>query len=161
MKGSENSGQRKKQAAEFSEGKGQRKAAKFSEKNGQRKAAKFSEKNGQRKAAKFSEKNGQRKTAKFSEKNGQRNSAKKNGQRKAAEFSEKKQAAEFLKIPTRTTIICVVPHLRPTHRCRLGCRAHLTAGKSVEIMRIDYTVLSVYCGKRSYMNEHEPVKNQM
>ena len=58
MKGSENSGQRKKQAAEFSEGKGQRKAAKFSEKNGQRKAAKFSEKNGQRKTAKFSEKKG-------------------------------------------------------------------------------------------------------
>ena len=56
MKGSENSGQRKKQAAEFSEGKGQRKAAKFSEK----KAAKNSEiqrkKNGQRKAAEFSEK---------------------------------------------------------------------------------------------------------
>ena len=46
MKGSENSGQRKKQAAEFSEGKGQRKAAKFSEKNGQRKAAKLSEKKG-------------------------------------------------------------------------------------------------------------------
>ena len=44
MKGSENSGQRKKQTAEFSEGKGQRKAAKFSEKNGQRKTAKFSEK---------------------------------------------------------------------------------------------------------------------
>ena len=139
MKGSENSGQRKKQAAEFSEGKGQRKAAKFSEKNGQRKTAKFSEKKGSEI---------------------QRNSAKKNGQRKAAEFSEKKQAAEFLKIPTRTTIICVVPHLRPTHRCRLGCRAHLTAGKSVEIMRTDYTVLSVCCGKCSYMNEHEPIKNQ-
>ena len=46
MKGSENSGQRKKQTAEFSEGKGQRKAAKFSEKNGQRKTAKFSEKKG-------------------------------------------------------------------------------------------------------------------
>ena len=139
MKGSENSGQRKKQTAEFSEGKGQRKAAKFSEKNGQRKAAKFSEKNGQRKTAKFSEK---------------KRAAKGSGiQRK------KKQAAELLKIPTRTTIICVVPH-RPTHRCRLGCRAHLTAGKSVEIMRTDYTVLSVYCGKRSYMNEHEPIKNQ-
>ena len=57
MKGSENSGQRKKQAAEFSEGK---RAAKFSEKNGQRKAAKFSEKKQaakkQRKAAEFSEK---------------------------------------------------------------------------------------------------------
>ena len=51
MKGSENSGQRKKQAAEFSEGKGQRKAAKFSEKNGQRKTAKFS---GKKKAAKGS-----------------------------------------------------------------------------------------------------------
>ena len=109
-----------------------------------------------------------KKAAKFSEENGQQNSAKKRaakfsekkGQRKAAEFSEKKQAAEFLKIPTRTTIICVVPHLRPMHRCRLGCRAHLTAGKSVEIMRTDYTVLSVYCSKRSYMNEQEPTKNQ-
>ena len=67
MKGSENSGQRKKQAAEFSEGKGQRKAAKFSEKNGQRKTVKFSKKNGQRKAAEFSEKNRQRKAAEFSE----------------------------------------------------------------------------------------------
>ena len=136
MKGSENSGQRKKQTAEFSEGKGQRKAAK-------KRTAKSSE---------IQRKKGQQNSAKFSEKK---------GQRKAAEFSEKKQAAEFLKIPTRTTIICVVPHLRPTHRCRLGCRAHLTAGKSVEIMRTDYTVLSVYCGKRSYMNEHEPIKNQM
>ena len=44
MKGSENSGQRKKQAAEFSEGKGQRKAAKLSVKNGQRNSAKLSEK---------------------------------------------------------------------------------------------------------------------
>ena len=45
MKGCENSGQRKKQAAEFSEKNGQRKTAKFSEKkNGQRKAAEFSEK---------------------------------------------------------------------------------------------------------------------
>ena len=151
MKGSENSGQRKKQAAEFSEGKGQRKAAKFSKKKGSEKQRNSAKK----RAAKFSEIQ-REKTG--SER--QRNSARKNGQRKAAEFSEKKQAAEFLKIPTRTTIICVVPHLRPTHRCRLGCRAHLTAGKSVEIMRTDYTVLSVYCGKRSYMNEHEPIKNQ-
>ena len=167
MKGSENSGQRnsaKKTGSEKQRNSAKKRAAKGSGIQRKKQAAEFSEGKGQRKAAKFSEKTGQRKTAKFSEKTGsekQRNSAKKkNGQRKAAEFSEKKQAAEFLKIPTRTTIICVVPHLRPTHRCRVGCRAHLTAGKSVEIMRTDYTVLSVYCGKRSYMNEHEPIKNQ-
>ena len=51
MKGSENSGQRKKQAAEFSEGKGQRKAAKFSEKKGSEKQRNSAEK---KKAAKDS-----------------------------------------------------------------------------------------------------------
>ena len=150
MKGSENSGQQKKQTAEFREGKGQRKAAKFSEGKGQRKAAKFSEKKGSEKQRNSAKKTGSEK---------QRNSAKKRAA-KGSGIQRKKRAAEFLQIPTRTTIICVVPHLRPTHRCRLGCRAHLTAGKSVEIMRTDYTVLSVYCGKRSYMNEHEPIKNQ-
>ena len=118
-----------------------------------------SEKNRQRNSAKEKGSEKQRNSAKKTGSEKQRNSAKK-GQRKTAKFSEKKQAAEFLKIPTRTTIICVVPHLRPTHRCRLGCRAHLTAGKSVEIMRTDYTVLSVCCSKCSYMNEHEPIKNQ-